>query len=164
MHRADAVWTPNIAHQCPPWHVVVLVAGILVVNGLQEGLLASLLIGLEFQHDLAHHPVPVVAASAKVLLVWRWALLMASLVWAAQQRTRLQQQCLQLADSRSRLRGKLVQSLQTSAMAHELRQPLSHLLIQVQLCSSTLSRKVRRPPAWGSPWSNYSKADMRSTT
>lgn len=115
----------------PPWCVIPVFAGVVLLNGRQESLLALLYISLELQYDLSHRLEPMDASVEAMFL--RRSLILLVCVWASHVNGRLLQQRQQLQASETALRQKLQQSLRAAALAHELRQPLSQLLIQARL-------------------------------
>ena len=111
--------------------LLVLAAGMLIVNATQEALLCI--------YFLWHHygiPDPLHSLWSDpdnpAHLINR-SLTLLCLVWAAHLRVSLQASKNNLLQLQAQTEEKLVKSLQTCALAHELRQPLSHLLLQTQL-------------------------------
>jgi signal transduction histidine kinase len=116
----------------PPWSVLPVIAGVALLNTKQESLLVVLFLALEISSKLAHgtgHADGQVEA-----LMWaRRSLILVGCIWAAHVRSQLEEQQLKLHASQAALGEKLAQSLKASALAHELRQPLSQLLLQTRL-------------------------------
>lgn len=127
----DSRFNGSLELRSPPWSLLVVFAGVLVLNTGQEALLALVFLLVELQHDLAMRLEPWGAGTNALFL--RRSLILLVCIWAAQVRSRLNQQRRQLESSHQELARKLSQSLQASAMAHELRQPLSQLLLQTRL-------------------------------
>ncbi len=81
-------------------------------------------------------------------LLWaRRSLILVGCIWAAHVRSQLEDQQLKLQASQAALKEKLAQSLKASALAHELRQPLSQLLLQTQLLQHRFEESSINNPA-----------------
>ena len=127
----DSHFNPALELRSPPWGLIPVFAGVLVLDGKQESVVALLFFALELIYDINHRLEPTDALLEAMFL--RKMLILLVCIWAAQVRSRLNQQRRQLESSHQELARKLSQSLQASAMAHELRQPLSQLLLQTRL-------------------------------
>jgi signal transduction histidine kinase len=115
----------------PPWSLLPVFAGVMLLDAKQESLLALIFLALETGFDLGHRRGPV---NAKVVAIFlRRVLVLLVCIWAAHVRSRLEHQRRKLESNEAALAQKLAQSLKASALAHELRQPLSHLLLQTRL-------------------------------
>lgn len=129
----------------PPWCLLPVFAGVLILNARQESLLALLVLALEISFDLTHRPE---SADEQVeVLFLRRILVLLVCIWAAHARSRLVEQRQALEASQAALGEKLAQSLKASALAHELRQPLSQLLLQTRLMQHRLEETSTRSPA-----------------
>ncbi len=129
-----------------PWSVLPVIAGVALLNTKQEGLLVVLFLALEISSNLAHgtgHADGRVEA-----LIWaRRSLILVCCIWAAHVRSQLEDQRLKLQASQAALEEKLAQSLKASALAHELRQPLSQLLLQTRLLQHRFEESAISNPA-----------------
>ena len=129
-----------------PWGVLPVMAGVALLNTRQESLLVVLFLALEISNKLASgtgHADGQVEA-----LMWaRRSLKLVGCIWAAHVRSQLEDQQLKLQASQAALGEKLSQSLKASALAHELRQPLSQLLLQTRLLQHRFERApINNPP------------------
>ena len=145
----DGRWNQSLALRSPPWSLVVVFAGSLILNGKQESWLALLFIALETQHDISTRSEHTGLTEASMFT--RRALILVCCIWSASLRAKLEQQRHELTTSRAQISDKLVQSLQASALAHELRQPLLHLMLQTQLLLHRLERQTEAQPGLRKP-------------
>ena len=145
----DDRWNHELALRSPPWSLVVVFAGSLILNGKQEAWLALLFLALETHHDISTRSDPTALIEGSMFA--RRALILVCCVWAAWLRARLEQQRHELTTSRAQISDKLVQSLQASALAHELRQPLLHLMLQTQLLLHRLEQQTEALPELQQP-------------
>jgi len=105
-----------------------------------------LFLALEISCDLAHG-VDIADWQVEALLWARRSLILVGCIWAAHVRSRLEKQLLKLQASKAALGDKLAQSLKASALAHELRQPLSQLLLQTRLLQHRFEEEqINNPP------------------
>jgi signal transduction histidine kinase len=128
----------------PPWSLLPVFAGVLLLNAQQESLLALLLLALEIGFDRGHR-VGAVDAEVVALFLRRFLILLVC-IWAAHVRSRLEQQRRLQDSNEAALAEKLAQSLKASALAHELRQPLSQLLLQTRLLQHRCEEEVTSSP------------------
>ena len=142
----DARFNAALELRNPPWSVLPVMAGVALLNTKQESLLVMLFLGLEISCDIAHgldHADGQIAA-----LLWaRRSLFLVGCIWAAHVRSQLENQQQKLQASQAALGEKLTQSLKASALAHELRQPLSQLLLQTRLLQHRFEEApINNPP------------------
>ena len=130
----------------PPWSLLPVIAGVAVVNARQESLLVVLFLVLEISWHLAHGMEPTTGV-VEALLYTRRSLFLVGCIWAAHVRSRLVEQRRELETSQAALGEKLAQSLKASALAHELRQPLSQLLLQTRLIEHRFEEEPITSPA-----------------
>ena len=135
---------------------LVLAGGMLVLNSIQELCLCLYYLWLDNidqeQLFLATHNLDVLGQ------LIRQGLTLACFVWAAHLRTRLTSSNTNLTQQQERTEQKLALGLQASALAHELRQPLSHLLLQVQLLQFRLEQSGEVDPALETPLEEVKKS------
>ena len=115
---------------------LILLAGMLLITGRQEAVLAGLIICLETWFVIGE------GRDAQVISVifLRRSLCVALCIWAAHVRCRLDQQRLVLRQSKDELQSKLVLSLQAASLIHELRQPLAAVTLQTRLALHQLEQ------------------------
>jgi signal transduction histidine kinase len=114
-----------------PWCLIPVFAGILILNGRQEGLLTFFFLSLEVSYTINHRRAPFDFETG--FLFARRIVILLACIWSAHILSRLKEQRIELQHSEALLTQKLTQSLKASALAHELRQPLSQLLLQTRL-------------------------------
>jgi len=127
----DNHFNPALELRSPPWGLIPVFAGVLVLDGKQESVLALLFFALELIYDINHRLEPTDALIEAMFL--RRMLILLVCIWAAHIHSRLKDQRIELQHNDALLTQKLTQSLKASALAHELRQPLSQLLLQTRL-------------------------------
>jgi signal transduction histidine kinase len=145
-HLIDGCFTAAVGLKNPPWSVLPVLAGVALLNATQESLLVVLFLALEISCDLAHG-VDHADGQVEALLWARRSLFLVGCIWAAHVRSRLVEQRRELETSQAALGGKLAQSLKASALAHELRQPLSQLLLQTRLMQHRFEEEPITSPA-----------------
>jgi signal transduction histidine kinase len=129
----------------PPWALIPVFAGVLVLNSRQESVLASQFFAQELIYDVTHRHHPAEAAMG--ILYLRRILILLVCIWAAHVHSRLQDKRTKLQSSEALLTRKLAQSLKASALAHELRQPLSQLLLQTRLMQYRFEQQGSSSPS-----------------
>ena len=145
-HLIDQCFTSAVGLRNPPWSVLPVMAGVALLNTKQESVLVLLFLALEISCDLAHG-MNHADGQVQALLVARRSLFLVGCIWAAHVRSQLENQQQKLQASQAALGEKLAQSLKASALAHELRQPLSQLLLQTRL----LQHRFEEAPISSSP-------------
>jgi signal transduction histidine kinase len=131
---------PSSALQQEPWSVLPLLVGALVLNARQQSLLVALFLPLEIHHELNHH-------AGGVLVYARLILIVLLTIWGAWIRSRLEENSRALQAAQQTLNNKFERCLQASALAHELGQPLSQLMLQTRLVQHKLEQEVAIPAA-----------------
>jgi signal transduction histidine kinase len=142
----DGRFSGALELRSPPWSLLPVMAGVALLTTRQESLLVVLFLALEISCDLAHG-LNHADRQVEALLWARRSLLLVGCVWAAHVRSRLEDQQRQLQASQAALAEKLAQSLKASALAHELRQPLSQLLLQTRLIQHRFEEAPISTPA-----------------
>jgi len=115
----------------PTFSALVLLVGVLLLTGRQGAVLGALFLALELWY-LTTHRDPLVSRDLQGLLLRR-SLFFLLCIWLARVRSQLAHQRHELKLSRDELRGRLMRSLQAASLIHELRQPLSALMLQTRL-------------------------------
>lgn len=146
----DGRFNPALELRSPPWSLLPVVAGVALLNARQESLLVVMFLALEISCDLSHG-LGRVDEQIAALLYARRILVLLLCIWAAHVRSRLVEQRRELEASQAALGEKLAQSLKASALAHELRQPLSQLLLQTRLLQRRLDEEPSSSPALQQP-------------
>lgn len=136
----DNRFNPGLELRSPPWSLIPVFVGALVLNTKQQSLLVFVFFVLELGYYISYGLEPGDALVSAMVL--RRILILLALIWAAQIHTRLKQQSRALHNSELQLMQKLAQSLKAAALAHELRQPLSQLLLQSRLSEHRLEQQV----------------------
>ena len=122
----------------PTFSALVLLVGVLLLTGRQGAVLCALFLALELWY-LTTHRDPLVSRDLQGLLLRR-SLFILLCIWLARVRSQLAHQRLELKLSRDELRGRLMRSLQAASLIHELRQPLSALMLQTRLARFQLEQ------------------------
>ena len=135
---------------------LVLAGGMLVLNRLQE---LCLCLYYLWMHYISHgHFVQANNDPNFQGQLIRRGLTLACFVWAVHLRTKLMASNTNLSHLQERTEQKLALGLQASALAHELRQPLGHLLLQVQLLQFRLEQTESVDPALETPLDEVRKS------
>lgn len=124
--------------------LTVLAIGMLMLGRLQILSLCLFFLGLHYSNPYAIIPHPWSLAFTSELI--RRGLLLGCLVWAVHLRTRLQNAQHTTSRLQRQTEHKLVQSLQASALVHELRQPLSQLLLQLKWLQHRMEQQSGSDP------------------
>ena len=142
----DGRFSGTLELRSPPWSLLPVMAGVALLTTRQESLLVVLFLALEISCDLAHG-LNHADRQVEALLWARRSLLLVGCIWAAHVRSQLENQQQKLQASQAALGEKLAQSLKASALAHELRQPLSQLLLQTRLLQHRFEEEqINNPP------------------
>ena len=141
--QVDSRYLSDFALRSPPWAFLVAVAGILVLNHWQESLLLIASMGMQGSFLITHQIE--LTQNEWNLLVLRRLVLIAVCIWAAYLRSQLEQKHSEQVEQQSRLQSKLEQSLRASILAHEIRQPLSHVIIGCKLLCFRTAQKSDLP-------------------
>ena len=122
----------------------VLALGMLTLGRLQELSLCLFFLGLHYfaPHVIDHHPWNLAFAGQLI----RRCIILGCFVWAVHVRTRLQHAQRSTSRLQRQTEHKLVQSLQASALVHELRQPLSQLLLQLKRLQHRMEQQAAPDP------------------
>ena len=128
---------------------LVLAGGMLVVNCIQEACLCLYFLWHHyFAQGYAFEATHNQEFQGQLI---RRVLTIACFVWAARLRTRVNAANTKLIQLQERTEQKLSLGLQASALAHELRQPLGHLLLQLQLLQFRQEQSGSVDPALEAP-------------
>lgn len=122
------------------WALLPVLGGALVLNARQASLLVALFVSLEIHHDLNDQ-------AGDVWISIPQSLILLLTIWAAWIRSRLEKNSLALQAAHLTLNSKFERCLQASALAHELGQPLSQLLMQTRLVQHKLEQEEAIPAA-----------------
>jgi signal transduction histidine kinase len=136
---------PSAETRTPPWALIPVFLGVLVLNSKQEAFLALLFVCLELIHDINHgiHIADTVLDG----IFFRMLMILLVCIWTAHIHNRLEINSKQLQRSEALLMQKLADSLKASALAHELRQPLSQLLLQTRLMQYRFEQQGNTSPS-----------------
>ena len=148
----------NSAGITSDWDIefLLLAGGMLVLNSIQELCLYLYYLWLElFSDEHLFAPTPDLNFYGHL---FQQGLTLVCFVWAAHLRTRLTSLNTNLSHLQERTEQKLALGLQASALAHELRQPLGHLLLQVQLLQFRLEQTASVDPALETPLDEVKKS------
>jgi len=141
--QVDSRYLSDFALRSPPWAFLVAVAGILVLNHWQESLLLIASMGMQGSFLITQEIE--LTQNEWTLLVLRRLVLIAVCIWAAYLRSQLEQKHSEQVKQQGRLQSKLEQSLRASILAHEIRQPLSHVIIECKLLCFRTAQKSDLP-------------------
>ena len=131
------------------WEFLVLAVGMVVLNCIQEACLCLYFLWHHyFAQGYAFEATHNQEFQGQLI---RRVLTIACFVWAARLRTRVNAANTKLIQLQERTEQKLSLGLQASALAHELRQPLGHLLLQLQLLQFRLEQSESVDPALEAP-------------
>ena len=142
----DNRWNQALALRSPPWALIPVFVGVMVLNAKQESVLAAQFFVQELIYDISYRPSHPDEAAVELLFLRRMLILLVC-IWAAHVQSRLQQKRTAMQRSEERLMHKLSESLKASALAHELRQPLSQLLLQTRLMQHRFEQDDSTSPA-----------------
>ena len=122
----------------------LLAIGMLRLTRLQELSLCLFFLGLHYSnpHVIVDHQWGLAFAGELI----RRCIFLGCLVWAVHLRTRLQDAQRSTLRLLRQTENKLVQSLQASALIHELRQPLSQLLLQLKRLQHRMEKQALSGP------------------
>ena len=138
------------------WEFLVLAAGMLLLDPMQE--LSLCLYFMWHQYAGQEYTFEAIYNLDFLGQLIRRILTMACFVWAVHLRTRLMVSNTNLTQLQERTQDKLCLGLQASALAHELHQPLGHLLLQVQLLQFRLEQAESVDPALETPLDEVKKS------
>ena len=135
---------------------LILAAGMLLVNWIQE--LSLCLFFIWHHYAWKRYAFESIDNLAFLGHLVRQSLAMACFMWAVHLRTRLMTSNANLTQLQERTQHRLCLGLQASALAHELRQPLGHLLLQMQLLQFRLEQADAVDPALETPLDEVKKS------
>jgi signal transduction histidine kinase len=141
----DNRWNQALALRSPPWALLPVFVGVMVLNAKQESVLAAQFFVQELIYKISHRPNFADVVEEQLFL--RRMVILLACIWTAHVNRRLQEKRKNLQRNEERLMHKLSQSLKASALAHELRQPLSQLLLQTRLMQHRFEQDGSTSPA-----------------